>query len=151
MLRPWFRIKFAEALAHSPKALAIFLDRFGAGLIVGPRCHDDKRGIKSGGFGDMEVSAESSRNQGDIAWLRRVIGVYEEVMEFVGAIPFRRIDAGECLSTVFGQQGGNEVFVTLALPCPPRVHIFNLTPNKSYILARARQEGTILRKLTSSV
>lgn len=100
MLRPRLRIKSAEALAHSPIALAIVFDRFGAGQIVNSRCHDDKRGMKPGGFGDMEVSVESGRNQGDIAWLRRVIGVDEEVMEFVGEMPFRRMDAGESLGTV---------------------------------------------------
>lgn len=128
MLRPRLRIKCAEALAHLPKVLAIVFDRFGAGPIVDPRRHDDKRGMKPGGFGDMKVFAESSRNQGDIAWLGRVIGVDKEVMEFVGAVPFRGVDAGESLGTViFGQQDGNEVFMTLALPCPPRVHSFNMT------------------------
>lgn len=144
MLRPRLRIKSAEALTHLPIALAIVFDGFAAGPIVDPRRHNDKRGMKPGGFGDVEVSAESSRNQGDIAWLRRVIGVDEEVMEFVGAIPFRSVDAGESLGTMlFGQQDGNEVFITLALPCPPRVHSFNLTTNKLHILARARHEDIV--------
>ena len=144
MLRPRLRIKSAEVLAHLPIILAIVFDRFAAGPIVDPRRHDDKRGMKPGGFGDMEVFAESSRNQGDIAWLRRVVGVDEEVMEFVGAIPFRGVDARESFGTVlFGQQDGNEVFMTLALPCTRRVHSFNLTSNKSHILARARQEDIV--------
>lgn len=73
-------------------------------------------------------------------------------MEFVGAIRFRRIDAGESLGTVlFGQQDGSKVFVALVLPYPLRVHSFNLTSDKLRVLARARQDDTILRKLTSSV